>query len=90
MAVCGSDAQGSPLRMRREALLANEIDRMYSKDQILEKYLNLIYYGHGAYGIDDAAQTYFNKHAADLDRTDIYTVRRIGPKDRGKDWGDPV
>jgi membrane peptidoglycan carboxypeptidase len=67
LAFFGSNADRSPLRKLREALLANELDRMYSKDQILEKYLNIIYYGHGAYGIQDASQTYFGKDAKDLD-----------------------
>ncbi|HET9051262.1 MAG TPA: biosynthetic peptidoglycan transglycosylase, partial [Candidatus Dormibacteraeota bacterium] len=67
LAFFGSNADRSPLRKLREALLANELDRMYSKDQILEKYLNIIYYGHGAYGIEDASQTYFGKDAKDLD-----------------------
>ena len=62
----GSDASKSPLRKLREALLANAIDRRYSKDEILDKYLNLVYFGHGAYGIQNAAQTYFGKDAKDL------------------------
>jgi membrane peptidoglycan carboxypeptidase len=57
----------SVLRKLREALLANQIDSRYSKDEILDKYLNLIYFGHGAYGIENAAEAYFGKHAADLD-----------------------
>jgi len=67
LAFFGSNASKSPLRKLREALLANEIDSKYSKDQILEKYLNLIYYGEGAYGVQNAAQTYFGKDAKDLD-----------------------
>jgi penicillin-binding protein 1A len=57
----------SVLRKLREALLANQLDARYGKDEILDMYLNLIYYGHGAYGIENAAQTYFGRHAADLD-----------------------
>ena len=67
LAFFGSNASKSPLRKLREALLANEIDSKYSKDQILEKYLNLIYYGEGAYGVQNAAQTFFGKDAKDLD-----------------------
>ena len=67
LAFFGSNADRSPLRKLREALLANELDRTYSKDHILEMYLNLIYYGHGAYGIEDASQTYFGLDAKDLD-----------------------
>lgn len=53
-------------RKVREALLSLEIERNYSKDEILEIYLNQIYYGHGAYGVAAAAETYFGKALADL------------------------
>ena len=53
-------------RKVREAYIAIEMEKMYSKDQILMMYLNTIYYGHGAYGIEAASITYFNKHASDL------------------------
>jgi penicillin-binding protein 1A len=46
-------------RKIQEALLAMEIERYYTKDDILERYLNLIYFGSGAYGIEAAAHTYF-------------------------------
>jgi penicillin-binding protein 1A len=46
-------------RKLQEALLAIEIERYYTKDEILERYLNLIYFGSGAYGIEAAAHTYF-------------------------------
>jgi len=46
-------------RKLQEALLAMEIERQYTKDEILERYLNLIYFGSGAYGIEAAAHTYF-------------------------------
>jgi membrane peptidoglycan carboxypeptidase len=59
-------ADKSPFRKLQEALLANELDQKYSKDQILEKYLNLIYYGENAYGIESASLRYFGKHAAQL------------------------
>ena len=60
-------SHGGVLRKLREAMLARQIDSRYSKDAILDMYLNIIYYGAGAYGIEDAAQTYFGKHAAALD-----------------------
>ena len=44
-------------RKVQEALLALEIERYYTKDEILERYLNLIYFGSGAYGIEAAART---------------------------------
>lgn len=43
-----------------------EIETHYSKDEILEGYLNTINYGHGMYGIENASQFYFNKSASDL------------------------
>ncbi len=48
-------------RKIQEAWLALKLERSYSKDQILEMYLNNIYFGHGAYGIKTAAKTYFDK-----------------------------
>ncbi|HEV7179818.1 MAG TPA: PBP1A family penicillin-binding protein [Candidatus Baltobacteraceae bacterium] len=46
-------------RKIQEALLAMEIERYYTKDEILERYLNMVYLGSGAYGVDAAAHTYF-------------------------------
>jgi membrane peptidoglycan carboxypeptidase len=57
----------SYLRKLREAILAWKITRRYSKDQILELYLNEIYFGNLAYGVEAAAQTHFGKHVRDLD-----------------------
>ncbi|HEY80559.1 MAG TPA: PBP1A family penicillin-binding protein [Caldilineae bacterium] len=53
-------------RKIKEAVLAIEINRRYPKDTILEIYLNHIFYGNLAYGIETAAQTYFGKPASDL------------------------
>jgi 1A family penicillin-binding protein len=53
-------------RKSREIILAAEITRRYSKDEILELYLNEIYYGNLAYGVEAAAETYFGKTAKDL------------------------
>ncbi len=50
-----------------EAMLAYRLEKEYSKDQILGLYLNTIYFGHGAYGVQTAAQTYFGKNVEDLD-----------------------
>lgn len=55
------------LRKYQEIVLAAEIERRYSKDQILEMYLNSVYFGQGAFGIQEAAQAYFGKDAKDLD-----------------------
>lgn len=53
-------------RKVQEAILALQIERHYRKQEILELYLNHIYFGEGAYGIQAAARTYFNKDASDL------------------------
>jgi penicillin-binding protein 1C len=54
------------MRKIREALLAIEITRVYSKEEILELYLNEIYFGNLAYGVEAASQTYFNTTAEKL------------------------
>jgi penicillin-binding protein 1A len=53
-------------RKIEETLLAREIERKYSKHDILEAYLNTIYYGSGCYGAEAASRAYFHKPAADL------------------------
>ena len=84
--------QRTYLRKLREAILAAEITRRYSKDEILELYLNEIYFGNLAYGIEAAAETYFGATADKLTLSqaaflaglpqspsiyDIYTNREI-------------
>jgi membrane peptidoglycan carboxypeptidase len=59
-------AQRTYLRKAREIILAAEITRRYTKDEILELYLNEIYYGNLAYGIEAASETYFGKTANQL------------------------
>jgi len=53
-------------RKLREIMLAFQVDQRYSKDQVLETYLNRVYYGNQAYGVEAAAQGYFGKSARDL------------------------
>lgn len=53
-------------RKIKEAILATRIEKHLSKDDILTLYLNQIYFGHGAYGIEAAARAYFGKHASEL------------------------
>ena len=53
-------------RKLAEAILAIRVEQVFSKDEILEMYLNNIYWGHNNYGIQTAAQSYFNKSAAKL------------------------
>jgi penicillin-binding protein 1A len=57
---------GQISRKFKEALLTIEVEKKYTKDQILEIYLNQIYWGKGAYGVERAAKRYFNKNSADL------------------------
>ncbi len=59
-------AQRTYSRKAREIILSAEITRRYSKDEILELYLNEIYYGNLAYGIEAASETYFGKSANQL------------------------
>jgi len=54
-------------RKLKEAILAYRLERYFSKQEILELYLNQIYFGHGAYGVGAAAKTYFGKNVEDLD-----------------------
>ena len=54
-------------RKLKEAILSAEITRRYSKDTVLQIYLNEIYYGNLAYGIEAGSETYFGSHAKDLD-----------------------
>ncbi len=53
-------------RKMREAILAYRVSKHYTKDEILHLYLNEVYYGARAYGVEAAAQTYFNKHVWEL------------------------
>jgi penicillin-binding protein 1A len=53
-------------RKLKEAVLALELERRYSKDRIIEMYLNQIYFGHGAFGVEAAARTFFGKAVTEL------------------------
>jgi penicillin-binding protein 1A len=54
-------------RKIKEACLARKVEKGHTKDWILTSYLNQVYFGNHAYGVEAAAQTYFSKHAKDLD-----------------------
>lgn len=54
-------------RKLAEALIALQVERRYTKEEILELYLNQVYLGHNAYGVESAANLYFGKSAAELD-----------------------
>jgi len=55
------------LRKIKEAFLAFQMERRYTKDEILELYLNQVYFGSGAYGVESAARIFFGKPAKDLE-----------------------
>ncbi len=54
-------------RKAAEAVLSIRLEQIFTKDQIMELYLNQVYWGHNLYGVETAARSYFNKSAADLD-----------------------
>ena len=60
------DADKTLTRKIREVVLAYRLEESFSKDEILFLYLNQIYFGNGAYGVEEAAQTYFGKHVWEL------------------------
>ena len=60
----------SYIRKLKEAMLSNKIERYLSKYEILNLYLNQIYLGHGAYGVESASQRYFGKQAKELTLTE--------------------
>ncbi len=64
-------------RKIQEAVLALQIERQYSKSEILELYLNQIYFGQGAYGVQAAAQVYFNKNVEDLNMAECAMIAGI-------------
>ena len=53
-------------RKAKEAIISLRLERLYTKDKLIETYLNAIYFGHGAWGIDAAAHSYFEKSASEL------------------------
>ena len=57
-------------RKTREAILAWRLEQEMSKDEIFERYLNTVYFGNGAYGVQAAAETIFGKNVAELDWAD--------------------
>ncbi|MBX9671761.1 MAG: transglycosylase domain-containing protein [Candidatus Obscuribacterales bacterium] len=70
-----------------EIFMALDIETCYSKDKILETYLNEVYYGRGAYGIERASQTYFNKPASKLTLSESAFLAALikAPSDLGQE-----
>ncbi|WP_449288693.1 transglycosylase domain-containing protein [Marinicrinis sediminis] len=69
-------------RKMKEAVYSIQLEMQYSKEEILEMYLNQVYYGHAAYGIEAAAQMYFHKSAQELSLAESALLAGVpkGPK----------
>ncbi|MGE8205100.1 transglycosylase domain-containing protein [Heyndrickxia sp. NPDC080065] len=61
-------------RKVEELFLAIEIEKKYKKDEILEMYLNQVFFGHGAWGVQKASQTYFGKDVEEIDLSEAATL----------------
>ncbi|SFL35545.1 penicillin-binding protein 1A [Gracilibacillus orientalis] len=72
-------------RKVQEAYLAIKMERKYTKDQILEMYINTIYFGHGAYGLGAAAEVYFNKDASELTVSEATLLAGLPQRPSGYD-----
>jgi penicillin-binding protein 1A len=66
-------------RKIKEVRLAQKIEQQLTKDQILERYLNLVYLGSGAYGVGDAAWVYFSKSVDQLTLSEMATLAGLAP-----------
>ena len=74
-------------RKLKDVLLALQIERSFTKDEILEMYLNEIYFGHGAYGVQSAAKMYFNKNVEALSLAECALLAGIP---RGPSYYSPI
>ena len=74
-------------RKLRELVISVKVDRQLTKDEILTNYLNTIYYGRGAYGIQTASRAYFNK---DVSRLDLEEAAFLASVIRGPSFYDPA
>ena len=70
-----------PARKLREIRMALTLDKTFTKPEILTRYLNLVSFGNGAFGVQDAAQTYFGVNAADLNWQQAGAAGRHGAVD---------
>ncbi|WP_168801586.1 transglycosylase domain-containing protein [Glycomyces buryatensis] len=82
---------GSYLRKAREAAMAMKLEERYTKDEILTHYLNLVYFGRGAYGVEAAADAFFGVGASELDvAQSALLVAQIKSPDGAYDPRDPL
>jgi penicillin-binding protein 1A len=72
-------SQRTIVRKVREAILASQLDRQASKNEILYRYLSLVYFGDGNYGVGAAAQNYFHEPIQDLDASQAATLAGLIP-----------
>ncbi len=67
-------------RKLREAMLALRLEQRYSKEQILQEYLNTVYFGEGFYGVEAASRGYFAKPASGLDPAEAALLAALDPR----------
>lgn len=79
------DKDTSVKRKLREVMRALELEKKYDKGDILEMYLNTIYFGQGAYGVKQAAKTYFNKELNELSLAECAAIAGIVKNPYGYD-----
>jgi penicillin-binding protein 1A len=78
-------------RKIREAVISVKIERKLNKQQILERYLNTVYFGRGAYGVQAASKAYFNKNVGDLGlKESAYLASLIREPSNGDVYDNPV
>jgi penicillin-binding protein 1A len=74
-----TDGQRTISRKAKEALIAAQVERVMSKDEILAKYLNTVYMGDSVFGVEAAAQSYFKKPASDLTLSEAALLAGVLP-----------
>ena len=87
--IANLDRSASYSRKLKEIVLAIKLTQRMKKDDILTNYLNVVYFGRGAYGIEAAAEAYFNKHAVDLETNEAMVLAGL-IKDPSDDIYDPA
>ncbi|TLQ04196.1 carboxypeptidase [Pediococcus stilesii] len=88
LSVFSTDASDRTLRVKaQEAWLALKVDKQYSKDQILEFYINKVYMGNGVYGMQTAAEYYFGKS---LDKLDLAQLALLAGMPQSPTNYDPI
>jgi penicillin-binding protein 1A len=74
-----TDGQRTIVRKAKEALIAAQVERVLSKDEILAKYLNTVYMGDSVFGVEAAAQSYFKKEAKELTLSEAALLAGVLP-----------